>query len=47
LVFSSTNVFQFLKLCCSSSNGGDGGDGGDGGGCSNDVHLQMLAGFQL
>ncbi|MGB7953611.1 MAG: hypothetical protein WCF23_06485 [Candidatus Nitrosopolaris sp.] len=50
--FSITDVFQFLKLCCSSPNGGNGdgdggGDGGGGGGCSNDVHLQMLVGYQL
>ena len=58
MVFSITDVFQFLNLCCSSSSGGDGdgdGDGGggdgdgdgDGGGCSNDVHLQILVGYQL
>ncbi len=27
--------------------GGDDDDGGGDDGCSNDVHLQMLAGFQL
>ena len=57
LVFSITNIFQFLMFSYSSSSGGDDGRGGgdDGRGGGDDgrgddggcLHPQMLAGFRL